>query len=130
MTSPQPPDGGGGGDRPYSRLARPYALTGGRTRPTDSSLAIEALVEMTWYGWAARNELQFESREILDLTHATRSVAEVAAHLDVPLGVARVLVSDLADKDYVVIYPPPETDDGGAQDPKILEKVLHGLRSL
>lgn len=116
--------------RTYERIARPYALTGGRTVPTDSSLAIESLVEMTWEGYDAIETLQFEAREILTLSQQTMSVAEVAAHLGVPLGVARVLVSDLVDEGYVIIHPPPDAATGGAQDPTLLEKVLHGLRSL
>lgn len=117
-------------ERPYTRLTRPYALTGGRTQPPDRSLAIEALVEMSWRGYDARDETTFEKAEILDLTQRTLSVAEVAAHLDVPLGVARVLVGDLAEDGLVIIHPPPDAEDGGAQDPKLLEKVLHGLRTL
>ena len=117
-------------ERPYTRLTRPYALTGGRTVPTDRTLAIEALVEMSWQGYDARDDVQFEKAEILDLTRNTISVAEVAAHLQIPLGVARVLVSDLADDNLVIIHPPPDETGGGAQDPKLLEKVLHGLRTL
>lgn len=120
----------GAEDRPYTRLTRPYALTGGRTVPSDRNLAIEALVETSWHGYDARDELQFEKAEILDLTMRTISVAEVAAHLRIPLGSARVLVSDLADEGLVIIHPPPDAAEGGAQDPKLLEKVLHGLRSL
>lgn len=121
---------GAAAERPYTRLARPYALTGGRTRPPDESLAIEALVEMSWYGYEARDTQTFESREILDLTWTVLSVAEVASHLGVPLGVARVLVGDLAEKGYVIIHPPPDAGEGGAQDPTFLEKVLDGLRTL
>lgn len=117
-------------ERPHQRLARPYALTGGRTRPADDTIAVEALVEMSWRGYAARDQLTFESREILDLTQDTMSVAEVAAHLEVPLGVARVLVSDLAEEGLVVIHPPPDTDDEGHANPELLERVLDGLRSL
>jgi hypothetical protein len=116
--------------RPYTRLARPYALTGGRTEPTDADLALEALVEMTWEGYDALVDLAFERREIIQLVHETLSVAEVAAHLSIPLGVARVLVSDLADDGFVVIHPPVEAGRGGSKDPNLLEKVLDGLRSL
>ena len=117
-------------ERPYTRLTRPYALTGGRTEPPDASLAIGALVEVSWRGYDARDDIRFEKAEILDLTQRTISVAEVAAHLDVPLGVARVLVGDLAEEGLVIIHPPPDAETGGAQDPKLLEKVLHGLRTL
>ncbi len=114
----------------YGRITRPYALTGGRTEPKDATIAIEALVEMTWEGYDARHALSFESRDIITITQESRSVAEVAVHLDVPLGVARVLVGDLAEKGYVVIHPPPDAPQGVTKDPNLLEKVLDGLRSL
>lgn len=113
----------------YSRLARPYALTGGRTEPSDADLAIESLVEMTWEGYDALADLTFERRDIIRLAHDTLSVAEVAAHLRVPIGVARVLVSDLVDDGYVVIHP-PVADPGGSRQSNLLEKVLDGLRSI
>jgi hypothetical protein len=116
--------------RGWTRLARPYALTGGRTEPTDADLAIEALVEMTWEGYDALATLTFEKRDIIALAHDTLSVAEVAAHLGVPIGVARVLVSDLVDDGFVVVHPPPDQATGGSSDPNLLEKVLDGLRSL
>ncbi len=117
--------------RTYARLTRPYALTGGRTRPKDGSLAIEALVEMSWQGYEALEDQQFEKAEILRLAQETLSVAEVAAHLKIPLGTARVLVGDLAEEGLVTIHPPPDsTDEDGGQDPALLEKVLHGLRTL
>ncbi|WP_370323992.1 DUF742 domain-containing protein [Euzebya sp.] len=118
-----------GGSQDWSRLTRPYALTGGRTEPVDADLALESLVEMTWEGYDALDSLTFEKRDIIRLTQETVSVAELAAHLRVPLGVARVLVADLADAGYVVVHPPPEGAEGG-QDPNLLEKVLDGLRSL
>lgn len=123
-------EGGSPPRRPYELITRPYALTGGRTEPSDASLAIESLVEMTWEGHDALDSMQFEAREIIVLAQQTMSVAEVASHLGVPLGVARVLVSDLADEGYVVIHPPPDPARGGAQDPTLLEKVLNGLRTL
>jgi hypothetical protein len=114
----------------YERLSRPYTLTQGRTVPSDASLALEALVEMTWEGYDAVDSLQFEARQIITLAQETMSVAEVAVHLKLPIGVARVLVSDLADEGYVIIHPPSTGESGGGQDPSLLEKVLHGLRSL
>ncbi|HUG84353.1 MAG TPA: DUF742 domain-containing protein [Euzebya sp.] len=115
--------------RPYELITRPYALTGGRTEPSDRTLAIESLVEMTWEGYDALDSLHFEAREIIVLAQQTMSVAEVAAHLGVPLGVARVLVSDLLDEGFVVVHPPPDSGRG-VQDPTLLEKVLNGLRAL
>ena len=108
-------------------LVRPYALTGGRTRPS-VDLAIEALVATTYSGTLAHGRLPRERAAIIELCTDTRSVAEVAAHLKVPLGVARVLVADMADDLLVRIYEPQSLDE--ASHVALLERVLSGLRRL
>jgi uncharacterized membrane protein len=54
-------------------------------------------------------------------------VAELAAHVGVPLGVARVLVGDLASAGAVAVHSGP-----GASGPDLalMERVLSGLRKL
>ncbi|MGW7658166.1 DUF742 domain-containing protein, partial [Streptomyces tendae] len=57
-----------------------------------------------------------------------RSVAEVSAMLKIPLGVVRVLLSDLADQGKIRVYG---TGRGpGQPDRALLERVLSGLRRL
>ena len=53
------------------------------------------------------------------------SVACKAEH-EVPLGVARVLVGDLAAGDYLVVHLPSHAD--GPPPAEILERLLEGLR--
>ncbi len=77
------------------RLVPFYALTQGRTQPDGRDLPWETLVVVTSDGRAARPQLRFEQGQIVDLCGRPVSVAEIAAHLGVPLGVAAVLVSDL-----------------------------------
>jgi hypothetical protein len=108
-------------------LVRPYALTGGRTRPS-VELAVEALVSTTYSGTLAESRLPRERAAIIQLCMETRSVAEVAAHLKVPLGVARVLVADMADDLLVRVYEPQSLDE--AAHVALLERVLSGLRRL
>jgi hypothetical protein len=51
---------------------------------------------------------------VLALCATTRSVAEIATYLALPLGVARVLISDLADHDAITVHattPPADTAD-------------------
>jgi hypothetical protein len=55
-------------------------------------------------------------------------VAEIAALLSIPLGVARVLVGDLADEGLVRVHQPANQQD--QPDLALLEKVLSGLRKL
>ncbi|MFN8051332.1 MAG: DUF742 domain-containing protein [Acidimicrobiales bacterium] len=109
---------------------RPYALTGGRTRPP-VYLPLETLVRVNDRGRSVRHELSDEARRILELAEQPISVAEISAHLGVVLGVARVLVADLVvagrldrSGDPLAELAPP------ASDVSLLERVLDGLRAL
>lgn len=112
-------------DRPD--LVRPYARTGGRTRP-DYELALEAVVSTGPDVDEAGLDLP-EHRSIARLCRSGRSVAEIAALLAVPLGVARVLVGDLAARGLVVVHGTAGAGDG-EPDVAFLTRVLDGLRRL
>src|SRR6185369_1611134 len=83
------------------RIVPAYLLTRGRTRSQGAELPLEALATVTDTGRDRYASLPRERRDILDLCARPTSVMEVAAHLQVPLGVARVLVGDLAAGDSV-----------------------------
>ena len=74
---------------PEPGRVRLYAMTGGRTRPTHDDLAIEALVSTISTG-EQTPKLTVEQRAIAALCHDILSIAEVSAHLHLPLGVIRV----------------------------------------
>jgi hypothetical protein len=86
-----------GRDRPLPEdedlIIRPFLLTGGRTRPAREDLRVETLVQSI--PEAATSQLRFEARQIVDLCQRPTSVAEISAVLGLPLGVVRILVSDL-----------------------------------
>ncbi|MGW6140834.1 DUF742 domain-containing protein [Streptomyces sp. NBC_01474] len=110
-------------------LVRPYAMTGGRTRPR-YQLAIEALVHTTAQPHQLQGQLP-EHQRICTLCREIKSVAEVSALLSIPLGVARILVADLAEAGLVAIHQPGgEENAGGQPDVTLLERVLSGLRKL
>jgi hypothetical protein len=105
---------------------RPYAMTEGRTEPTGRDLAIEDLI-----GVAAADPpawLSLEHRSIALACHETLSVAELAARVDLPLGVTRVLVGDLATHGVVTVHRAPSHT--GGPNAALLEQVLHGLQQL
>ncbi|MER7773341.1 DUF742 domain-containing protein [Kitasatospora sp. NPDC096140] len=110
-------------------LVRPYAMTGGRTRPR-YQLAIEALISTT--GSAERSSgLLPEHARIVSLCREVKSIAEISALAGVPLGVARILVADLAEAGLVAIHQPAAAgESGGTPDVTLLERVLSGLRKL
>jgi hypothetical protein len=108
------------------RVVPAYALTRGRTRSTGTDLPLEALVETTAGGREHYPGSSRERRDILDLCARPTSVMEVAAHLAVPIGVARVLVGDLAGTGLLAVHLPRSQD--GRPSAEILERLLEGLR--
>jgi hypothetical protein len=62
---------------------------------------------------------------------ARRPVAlvEIGAVLDVPVAVARVLVSDLVDAGFLVVHAPPPAFAHGRPSPAVLTRLLEGLRA-
>ncbi|GAA2934962.1 DUF742 domain-containing protein [Streptomyces thioluteus] len=117
------------GERKNNPLVRPYAMTGGRTRPR-YQLAIEALVHTTAQPAQLQGQLP-EHQRICHLCREIKSVAEISALLSIPLGVARILVADLAEAGLVAIHQPGgDASAGGQPDVTLLERVLSGLRNL
>ncbi|GHF93258.1 DUF742 domain-containing protein [Streptomyces sp. NRRL_ISP-5395] len=113
----------------HNPLVRPYAMTGGRTRPR-YQLAIEALVSTTADPSRLQGQLP-EHQRICRLCIEIKSVAEISALLSIPLGVARILVADLAEAGLVAIHQPGGDEAAGGQpDVTLLERVLSGLRKL
>lgn len=87
-------------------FVRPFIVTRGRTRPLHDGLRIETLVQALPAALSA--PLQFEQRQIVELAQRPVSLAEVAARLGVPIGVARVLVADLYTGKYISVHEPTE----------------------
>ena len=120
-------------DEPTGALVRPYAVTQGRTRPK-LAIAIEALVETTVRGRSAGNRPGGHGQEqqyIATLCDGRlQSLAEIAARMQLPLGVARVLIADMAADGLVAVYEPTSLDDNDAVGTELLERVLSGLRRL
>ncbi|MFE7648602.1 DUF742 domain-containing protein [Streptomyces phaeoluteigriseus] len=128
-----------GGDRRPARV-RPYSLTGGRTR-FGHVLLVETFVAATAELEASEKRKELtngslttrvmpEMRAIVELCRRMRTVAEIAALLKMPLGVVRVLLSDLADQGKIRVYGTGTGHGSGRPDRALLERVLSGLRRL
>ncbi|UNO38769.1 DUF742 domain-containing protein [Streptomyces sp. MST-110588] len=113
-------------------VVRPYAMTRGRTRSAaETPLDLIALVVSE----TRRDDPVHDptlSPEHLDIIRMCRdeplSVAELAAGLDLPVGVVRVLIGDLLDAELVHVsrpVPPAELPDE-----QVLREVIDGLRAL
>jgi hypothetical protein len=107
---------------------RPYTWTRGRTK-SGFDLAIETLVSTSARGRAQVATMQMEHRAVAELCEQARSVAEIAALLSVPLGVARVLLGDMAGLGVVTVHQ-TASSAGSAPDLALMERVLSGLRRL
>ena len=127
----------GGGSAPSSDVAdggaslvRPYARTGGRTKP-GRELDLEALVLPTANGREAWESplLSPEHNTVIEICQRSVSVAEIAAQLRVPLGVARVIIADMVDLGLVEVLK-TAASDGDERDPAFLRRVLSGLQRL
>lgn len=109
-----------------SGFVRSYVITGGRNLPTADELSLITLVTL-----APDREIPArtspEQRAIWELcSGGYLSVAEVAARLELPVGVVRLLLTDLLEQGHLLrrAAPPPAQ----AVDRRILEEVLHGLQ--
>ena len=111
------------------RVVPVYAFTGGRTRPAGQDLPLEAVVTATGLSLAAGTSLRMESRAIVEMCARPKSLAEIGAALRVPLGVARVLVGDLANGGHLEVHLPRTADGDGGPGHAILGRLLDGLRS-
>ncbi|MEV5298112.1 DUF742 domain-containing protein [Amycolatopsis methanolica] len=109
-------------------MMRPYARTGGRTRP-DYELALEALVSTTDRGRVPQAVTGVQHRRICALCSEARSIAEIAAYLDLPLNVVKVLVSDLDAAGMVLIHQ-SGLSFGDRSSREFMDRVLQGLRRL
>lgn len=116
-------------------LVRPYAMTGGRTKPGPHGVRFDliALVVVDpdggGDGGAAESLLGPEHRALLGLCRSeTQSVAELAADADLPVGVVRVLLGDLLEAGHVKVSRP--VPPAQLPDERILREVIEGLRAL
>ena len=115
--------------RHVDRVVPVYAFTRGRTRAVGQELPLEAVVTATGLSLTSGASLQMESRAIVEMCVRPKSLAEVGAALRVPVGVARVLVGDLANGGYLEVHLPRTADGDGGPGHAILGRLLDGLRS-
>ncbi|GAA2700259.1 DUF742 domain-containing protein [Micromonospora olivasterospora] len=109
-------------------VVRPYTLTGGRVRPTVRLDLVAFVLANRGADPFAHPQLHPEHRRLVELTRRPVSVAELAAELDLAVGVVRVLVGDLLARGLVTVHEPRR----GAflPDDNILKAVVSGLRAL
>jgi hypothetical protein len=110
-------------------LVRPYTLTAGRTG-TDVELPLEAPVQTLQAGLVHQWPADDVRGKIIALCVSTLSVAEISARLDLPVGVARVLIGDLVTSDYVRVHRTLTDRSTGDERHELIGRTLRGLKAL
>ena len=114
-------------DEEAGPVVRPYAMTRGRTRPT-SDFDLIARVVATQPLSSVHIGLEPEHATIIRLCQSPITVAELSAHLDLPLGIVRVMLGDLLDRGFILASEPKPAHEMPSQ--RVLKAVINGLRSL
>lgn len=116
-------------DRDAGPVARPYTLTGGRTRPAgrrfdliDIVAAVSLRPPGTFIPGPGHTQILHACRQPI-------AVADLASDLGLPLGVVRVLLDDLRRHAMIKVLNPARRSRPAA-DEALLRKVLDGLHAL
>lgn len=110
-------------------LVRPYTLTAGRT-DTDVDLPVEAPVQTLQAGLVHQWPPDDARGRIIQLCVRSPSVAEISALLDLPLGVARVLVGDLVLSGYLRVHKTLSERSTRDERHELIGRTLRGLKAL
>jgi len=105
-------------DEPF---VRPYVITAGRTIGASGEIPIETMV-------IARKDPEdvgADHAAVVELCATRLSIAEIAAHRSIPVGVARVLVADLTASGHLEMY-----ETAASADAVVVRRLLHGIRAL
>lgn len=118
-----------GGDDTAGRLVRPFTLTGGRTRPSRTCFTLITTVTAVDPPPERAARPQPEQTRILRRCARPIAVAELAAHLDLPVSVVAIMLCDLLEAGWITVHPPhPVTPR--VPDLELLQKVRDGLGRL
>jgi hypothetical protein len=120
-------------DRPETKRspnpARPYTLTGGRTRAR-----IELPIEVTVENLVASGDLDWAPGDvrtvIVGLCHGRPSIAEISSYANLPIGVTRVLVGDLVESGHLRVHATLTDRSTASERRRLIERTLDGLRAL
>jgi uncharacterized protein DUF742 len=119
-------------DRDAGPVVRPYAMTKGRTVPASGSFVglidvVLAVGDPTAQGGPADTRLGREHRRLLSRCRQPITVVDLASDVDLPVGVVRVLVSDLSQ--FGMLRVVAASDGSAANHERLLKDVLDALQA-
>jgi Protein of unknown function (DUF742) len=113
-------------DEDAGRVARPYTVTGGRTRPRgERQFDLIDIVVATGAEPGGGFAPGPEHGHILGLCHRPTVVADLTAAVGLPLGLVRVLLADLLYEDLISMSKQAQRTDR-----RLLQKVLDSLKAM
>lgn len=108
-------------------LVRSYVITNGRDLVEGDRFSMITLVTASDRP-PGTHVLDPEKVRVLELcSGGYLSVAEIAGHTELPVGVVKILLADLADDGHLLARAPVPRAE--LVDRKIIEEVLHGLEA-
>jgi hypothetical protein len=115
-------------DRAAGPIVRPYAMTKGRTLPSEGTpVGLIDVVVAVDLRPPEGFRLGPEHRQILAVARHPVTVVDLASDIELPVGVVRVLLGDLTDHGMLKILPARR---GPVTDARLLRDVLDGLQAL
>jgi hypothetical protein len=116
-------------DREAGPIVRPYAMTRGRTMPAADAFIglIDTVLAEERPQLPIEARLNSEHRRLLRRLAQPVTVVDLASDAGLPVGVVRVLLSDLAQWGAIKVVPVPR---GHVVDERILREVLNGLQAI
>jgi Protein of unknown function (DUF742) len=115
-------------DRDAGPVVRPYAVTKGRTAPAPGSFIglIDVVMAVGDRMAAAHPHLGREHRRLLSRCGQPITVVDLASDIDLPVGVVRVLLSDLSQCGMLRVVA---ASDEPANNDRLLRDVLDALQA-
>ncbi|WP_405620528.1 DUF742 domain-containing protein [Streptomyces sp. NBC_01511] len=111
-----------------AELVRPYVITRGRALPAQDEFSLITLVTTATDERQRPRRLSPEEQHLLEMcSGGYLSVAEIAGHAQLPLGVLKVLLSSLKEGGYLLARVP--VPRARLADVNLLQEVLDGLRT-
>ncbi|MET9338758.1 MULTISPECIES: DUF742 domain-containing protein [unclassified Nonomuraea] len=110
------------------QVVRPYVVTRGRTQPASGTFDMISMALALGPVPGPESGLDPEHLSILRICRVPKSVAEIAADLDLPINTIRVLLGDLYERNLVSAQEPHYEAD--MNDMNLYRAVLDGLRAL
>ncbi len=106
-------------------FVRPFLVTGGRTKSSVEGLQFETMVQATK---SNGSDLRFEPARVFGLCQNAIAIAEISAHLEIPIATVKVVLGDLIDSGHVEVNRTIDATD--SDDIQLISRLIEGVRRL